>query len=177
MPCKTALEKAAEKGHAEAMDCLGMMHCNGSLPVDLDVAEKWFRKAAEMGHAIAAVRLQGEPLAQKPYVLTEAKQYRKAADQGDADAQVLLGDMYKSGNGVALDLTEAAKWYRKAADQGDASAQILLGDMYYRGDGVELDLTEAAGWYRKSASQGNADAQVSLGLMYYEEKGVALDLT
>ncbi|NDC10498.1 MAG: sel1 repeat family protein, partial [Oxalobacteraceae bacterium] len=37
--CKTALEKAAEKGHAEAMDCLGMMHCNGSLPVDLDVAE------------------------------------------------------------------------------------------------------------------------------------------
>ena len=160
------LEKAAEKGHIESMDCLGMMHCNGRLPVDLDVAEKWFRKAAEMGHAVAKLRLQGEPLAQKPYVLTEAKRReqriarcRKAADQGDADAQCCLGHIYYLGEDAALDLTEAAGWYRKAADQGNADAQSSLAHMYCEGKGVALDLAEAAEWYRKAADQGDERAQ------------------
>ncbi len=60
-----------------------------------------------------------------------AKWYRKAAEQGDADAQFRLGVMYHEGEGVSQDYTEAAKWSRKAAEQGDASAQINLGVMYH----------------------------------------------
>jgi TPR repeat protein len=103
--------------------------------------------------------------------------FRKSAEQGNAAAQLWLGDMYHNGNGVALDLLSASRWYRKAAEQGNADAQYRLGDMYYEGDGVALDLTEAAKWYRKAAGQGDVEAQFWLGHMYYEGKGVALDLS
>ena len=58
-----------------------------------------------------------------------AKWYRKAADQGYAEAQCMLGNMYYDGWGVPQSDTEAAQWYRKAADQGNASAQCILGNM------------------------------------------------
>ena len=47
-----------------------------------------------------------------------AKWYRKAADQGNADAQPNLGLMYEKGQGVPQDYAQAVSWYRKAADQG-----------------------------------------------------------
>ena len=47
------------------------------------------------------------------------KWYRKAAEQGNADAQNTLGVMYDKGEGVEQDKEEAVKWFRKAAEQGD----------------------------------------------------------
>ena len=49
--------------------------------------------------------------------------YRKAADQGNADAQANLGLMYANGHGVLRDDAQAVAWFRKAADQGFAFAQ------------------------------------------------------
>ena len=47
------------------------------------------------------------------------KWFRKAAEQGDADAQFYLGWAYvTNGEGVPKDEVEAVKWYRKAAEQG-----------------------------------------------------------
>jgi WD40 repeat protein len=46
--------------------------------------------------------------------------YRKAAEQGNADAQYSLGFMYENGRGVPRDDTAAASWYQKAAEQGNA---------------------------------------------------------
>ncbi len=51
----------------------------------------------------------------------------KLAEQGDADAQCSLGEMYDKGRGVAQDYAEAVKWYRMAAEQGYAWAQRNLG--------------------------------------------------
>ena len=42
------------------------------------------------------------------------KWYRKAAEQGDADAQNSLGYYYERGEGVAKDLGKAIEWYRKS---------------------------------------------------------------
>ena len=56
-----------------------------------------------------------------------AKWYRKAAEQGYADAQNNLGMMYVNGQGVPQDYAEAAKWTRKAADQGDPGHKIIWG--------------------------------------------------
>ncbi len=42
------------------------------------------------------------------------------AEQGNADAQSILGEMYDDGQGFAQDYAEAVKWYRKAAEQGQA---------------------------------------------------------
>ena len=46
------------------------------------------------------------------------KWYRKAAEQGNKQAQYNLGVCYESGRGVPQDYSEAVKWYRKAAEQG-----------------------------------------------------------
>ena len=54
------------------------------------------------------------------------KWYRKAAEQGDADAQFNLGACYFLGNGVEKNDSEAVKWWRRAAEQGNAKAQEVL---------------------------------------------------
>ena len=61
--------------------------------------------------------------------------YRKAAEQGHADAQNSLGEMYAKGLGVGEDQAEALYWYRMAAEQGHADAQNNLGQMYQHGEG------------------------------------------
>jgi len=99
------------------------------------------------------------------------KWYRKAAEQGNAKAQVNLGVMYYEGKGVTQDYQEAVKWYRKAAEQGLAGAQYNLGNGYYNGIGVTQDFAEAEKWYRKAAEQGDADAQHALGWMYLNFNG------
>ena len=55
-----------------------------------------------------------------------AKWYHLAAEQGDANAQYVLGVLYEDGLGVEQSNTEAAKWYRKAAEQGDPFAAKRL---------------------------------------------------
>ncbi len=67
------------------------------------------------------------------------KWYRKAAEQGDGDAQFNLALMYYNGLYVPQDYAEAAKWYRKAAEQGHAKAQYNLDLMYGKGLGVSQD--------------------------------------
>ena len=44
--------------------------------------------------------------------------YRKAAEQGNADAQYDLGDSYLFGHGVPVDYAQGIMWLRKAAEQG-----------------------------------------------------------
>jgi len=92
------------------------------------------------------------------------------ADQGNAAAQRLLGEIYAYS---VVDDQAAAKWriaaaesYRKAADKGDTEAQFQLGSMYHSGNGVRHDNDEAMKWYRKAADQGYGKAQYAVGLMY-----------
>ena len=56
----------------------------------------------------------------------KAEQVRKAAEQGDAEAQCELGVLYENGQGVPKDHRKAAEWFRKAATQGHAEAKDLL---------------------------------------------------
>ena len=48
--------------------------------------------------------------------------YRKATEQGNAQAQNNLGWMLANGFGVAKDEVAAVSWYRKAAEQGNNDA-------------------------------------------------------
>ena len=94
---------------------------------------------------------------------TEAvKWFSKAAEQGDVNAQGMLGDCYNLGEGVSIDYQKAVKWWRKAAEQGDTDAQYSLGESYEYGEGVMKDYEEAVKWYLKAAKQGDEDAQQKL---------------
>jgi hypothetical protein len=101
--------------------------------------------------------------------------YRKAAVQGFAPAQTLLGHSYFGGEGVPKDQVQAVSWYRKAAEQGNASAQMSLGECYGGGKGVEKDFVQAVKWYRKASEQGYVLAQYNLGGCYANGEGVAKD--
>ena len=81
---------------------------------------------------------------------------RKDAEQGNTDAEYMLGNRYLDGQGVPQDYTQAAVWWRKAAEQGHAEAQYNLGLSCGYGRGVRRDYTQAATWFRKAAEQGNA---------------------
>lgn len=81
----------------------------------------------------------------KDYVSAE-KCFRKAAEQGDPEAQFCLGDMYNNGYGVDKDERKAVALFRQSAEQRFAPSQINLGIMYSQGHGVEQDLIEAFMW-------------------------------
>ena len=76
-------------------------------------------------------------------VSTEADKWiRRAAEQGNADAQHLCGKWEDSGG----DYVKAAKWFRRAAEQGHAEAMHHISDAYWVGRGVPLNRAEAEGW-------------------------------
>lgn len=82
--------------------------------------------------------------------------YRKAADNGYAQAQNTMGVFCLYGRyGVKKDLRQAVFWFRKAAEKGWSPAQCYLGECYENGQGVEKDLKQAEYWYRKAAQARN----------------------
>ena len=107
---------------------------------------------------------------------TALARLRTRAEQGNAEAQFLFGELYDRGLGVLKDSARASQWYRKAAEQGNAQAQNNLGWMYHNGQGVPEDPAQAAAWLHKAAEQGYWAAQCNLGWMYYYGQGVAKDL-
>ena len=82
---------------------------------------------------------------------------RRAAEQGDADAQYNLGLMYDNGGGVPEDDAEAVRRYRLAADQGDAVAQYTLGFKYAYGEGVSQDDVAAHMWFSLAGARSSGD--------------------
>ena len=55
---------------------------------------------------------------------TELDVIRAAAEQGDAGAQLKLGNTYAAGIGVDEDQCAAVEWHRKAAEQGNGASTI-----------------------------------------------------
>ena len=103
--------------------------------------------------------------------------YRKAADQGMAQAQNNVGNLYKDGRGVARDLEEALAVVPQERQTGgyDAAQLHSRHTMYINGEGTAQDYTEALRWYRKAADQGVPAAQYDVGLIYDNGLGVPRD--
>lgn len=98
-------------------------------------------------------------------------EWRKAAIAGDADAQFNLGQAYKLGRGVPVDLAMAESWYRKAALQGHAQAEDNYGLALFQ-DGKRA---EAVPWLEKSVGRGEPRAELVLGTMLFNGDGVERD--
>ena len=82
--------------------------------------------------------------------------FEKAAAEGDAAGQCMLGLAYETGEGVAQSWPDAVLLYRAAAGQGHAQAQCNLGWCYEFGKGVPQDAKAAARWYGPSAAWPSA---------------------
>ncbi len=163
----------------EAQYNLGVMYASGEgVPQDDAEAVRWYRMAAEQGHAEAQNNLgvmydNGRGVTQDD--AEAVRWYRIAAEQGEPRAQFNLAGMYDNGRGVTQDDAEAVRWYRIAAEQGEPRAQFNLAGMYDNGRGVTQDDAEAVRWYRIAAEQGEPRAQFNLAGMYDNGRGVTQD--
>ncbi len=101
---------------------------------------------------------------------------RKAAENGDVDAQYELGFRYNIGSRVPQDFDQCAYWFEKAAKQGDAVSQMMYGVCLFNGQGVKQDYEKAFYWTRKSAEQGYPTGQLVLGYNYLDGHGVERDV-
>ncbi len=77
------------------------------------------------------------------------------ANQGNADAQNLLGIWYYNGNKVKQNYVQAMQWWIEAAKKNHAEAIGHLGDCYLQGHGVKQDSTKAEQLYIRSLRSGN----------------------
>jgi TPR repeat protein len=177
--------EAAAQGYAEAQLGIGYLYENGrGVAMDLVEAFLWYDRAAEDLAAETLSREEREAVfgardrvftamtgaERDTAVARRTAELLSLANQGNAEAQFNLGQLYEPG-----DRAQAVAWYRKAADQGHAGAQHSLGVLYALGEGVPQDDAEAATLYRKAADQGHTDAQVSLALLYERGDGVPQD--
>ncbi len=72
------------------------------------------------------------------------------AEEGNAEAQANVGEIFERGLGGSPNYQVAAFWYKKSAQQGNARAQFNLATLYEQGLGVEKNKLLALNWYRKA---------------------------
>jgi hypothetical protein len=172
--------RAAEQGDAAAQRMVGDFYMRGvGTPASMDDARRWLTAAAVQGH-VQAMLLLGGLLLQLGAEADQAQavdMFRRAAAQGNLDAQYNLGVCVRLGLGLARDDAEAERLYRAAADQGHRSAQLALGSLIEQRAASEPDWIEAARWYRLAADAGHPAAMSSLAHLYEHGRGVSVDRT
>jgi TPR repeat protein len=112
------------------------------------------------------------------------------ADRNNADAQFILGMLFKDGlgldeNGIIIDEnsihldrdhTKAFELIFKASEQDNVRAINEVGICFEYGYGVEKNPTKAFEYYEKAAKRKNKDGQYNLGMSYANGHGVNKDI-
>jgi TPR repeat protein len=169
------LEKAAAQEDPYALYALGraMDESEGQVMADSVRSADLYRRAAQLGHPIAALRYglalaEGLGVRKNPAL---AQQWLIYADKwGVPEASLAMGDLAartpasrdKAANEKAV--RTAITWYEAAAQAGVPSAQFKLANAYFAGAGVARDPQQALRWYQRGAAQGQPEAQHALGI-------------
>ena len=96
--------------------------------------------------------------------------FRRAAEQGHAEAQYQLSLAYLNGGEAT-----ASRWYRHAAAVDKEIAERNRDLIFPNGLSVKADQAEALRWCRAAAEQGLGHAAANLGLMYARGLGCDID--
>ena len=97
--------------------------------------------------------------------------WRPLANKGDADAAFNLGQAYRLGKGVPLDLAQAQDWLERAARKGHVDAQSTLGLLLFQ-NGNQVS---AMRWLKAAADAGEPRALLMVGTALYNGDGVPAD--
>jgi uncharacterized protein len=97
--------------------------------------------------------------------------WRPLAEAGDADAAFNLGQAYRLGRGVVIDLAQAQNWLERAARKGHVDAQTTLGLLLFQNG----NRVGAMRWLNLAAEAGEARALLMAGTALYNGDGVAVD--
>jgi TPR repeat protein len=170
------LEKAAATDDPSALYTLGraMEERDETIAADSIRAADLYRRAAEKGHALAALRyglamvdgigVKRDPNGAQTWLL-------QANDSGVPEAALALGDLSartpasrdKEANAKIVE--RAVSWYGVAARAGVPSAQFKLANAYFAGAGIARDPAQALTWYGRAAQQGLPEAENAFGVM------------
>ncbi len=131
-------------------------------PVASPVLDPDELKAAQGGDAGAQLRV-GEALLQvavrnKENSVQAVRWLQSAAENGNTEAMLRLGKLYRSGMGVLQDFDQSAKWLKTAAAHGNADGMLELGRLYRDGIGFETNSVRAYVWFNRAAAMHNMDA-------------------
>jgi TPR repeat protein len=170
------LEKAAATNDPYALYALGraMDESLGPAQADPVRAADLYRRAAELGHPLAALRYGlalSDGAGVKKDLIMGQKWLIYAQRNGVPEAALALADNYArtlaSRDKVVNEKTiqAAVSWYEAAAQAGVASAQFKLANAYFAGVGVARDPMQAQSWYLRAAQQGLPEAEHALGLL------------
>ena len=113
-----------------------------------------FTASAETSAEVSDLIRQAQAALEASDYETAVPLLQAAADAGNDQAQLWLGNCYDAGAGVEQNAEEAVRYYRLAADQGFPVALFAVGDCCYLGTGVEKDPEAAREWYQKSLNAG-----------------------
>mmetsp|Transcript_41990 Transcript_41990/g.115882 ORF Transcript_41990/g.115882 Transcript_41990/m.115882 type:complete len:555 (-) Transcript_41990:115-1779(-) len=167
---------AAEAGDSHAMYNLAANYEWGRFGYaqDLDAAQRWYRDAVRLNHAMAmnalGALLERRSAGAVPDECFEL--FVKAADAGLAKgalnfARLALGPSGHGDGGRSA--AKAVRLLRRAAEEDDAEAQVLLGRILIRGrGGCTPKPEEGERWLFLGAEQGDPEAQLHLGLAHAE---------
>ncbi|HKX36130.1 MAG TPA: SPOR domain-containing protein, partial [Rhizorhapis sp.] len=97
--------------------------------------------------------------------------WRPLAEKGDADAAFNLGQAYRLGRGVPIDLAQAQGWLERAARKGHLDAQTTLGLLLFQ-NGNRI---AAMRWLKAAAEAGESRALLIVGTALYNGDGVDRD--
>ena len=95
----------------------------------------------------------------------------RARKGGDADAAFNLGQAYRLGKGVVIDLAQAQNWLERAARKGHIDAQTTLGLLLFQNG----NRVSAMRWLSLAAEAGEARALLMVGTALYNGDGVTQD--
>ena len=116
---------------------------------DLIVAITLWRKSAQEGYAPAQVWL-GDILDKAEEDVEAADWYRKAADQGNADGEFGLGQMFLKGEGVKKDFEKGRVYILRSAEKNNVYALKMMMEAYRNGGmGLPVDVAQADAWEAK----------------------------
>ena len=133
-------------------------------------------EAAHLGSDAAMLYLGDHLAATDPSAAVEW--YRQAAEKGQPDAMVALGDLYFRGVGVPLEPSQAARWYQLASDKGFPKAKVYLAECYELGKaGLARNYDKAFQLLNEALAldPNNAQATEKLAEEYERGRGTAPD--
>lgn len=97
--------------------------------------------------------------------------WKPLAERGDADAQFNLGQAYRMGRGVSIDLAQAQGWFERAARQGHVDSATSLGLMLFQNGNRIAGMR----WLKAAADAGEARALLVYGTALFNGDGVPAD--
>jgi TPR repeat protein len=119
--------KAAVQGHTEAQFALACLFEKGiDVNADATEAAMWYQRAAAKDHVRAQLNLGMLLCVARQEYADGIAWLREAAEQGNADAALVLGKSVRLGQGTKRDDIEAYKWFRLAVIHGARDAETEL---------------------------------------------------